>query len=484
MEISGNLTLLETCAEGQATGDERQKSHSEQEAVRELLYAFQGICGNILGRNEQVKDHLRFKMSTEHGGQTLQQQVLHMAVLGTLYQKVNSFVELHSLHGESLFFSALASALRQQLTSFLGLLAHLECLLASQKITLLQLRVKTLGAKNHLSWLVTITEACKFQLGCNVMSTLHNLMLTFSGNPNALRSASPIFLRVSEVFYRLLKEWLLCARPTDPFDEFFIAISDTQPETMILKPDFYQLRTLMCPNNLSKAQINRIMKAGQNYALLKKILEEKQPLEELHLKLDKIIEKVITDADHGVNAWETDGAMHTFLIEMERRVSQKLADALLRHGKLYVHLDILTGFFLLRQSGFAAQLIMKTFDMLSAAAPLVSEYTLREKLRLAINDSTSPEQEDVYLEKRFKIHLNPQPEHNLGWDSFSITYELEEANPVALVVTNEVLEKYYFCFREILQLRRMEWMLCDILKSIKTTYRKLHQLTGSATEKI
>jgi len=63
------------------------------------------------------------------------------------------------------------------------------------------------------------------------------------------------------------------------------------------------------------------------------------------------------DAKKGVNAWNADGSMHLFLLEMEENVSKALSRALLTEGKLLAHLEVLTGFLLLRQSGFAAQLI-------------------------------------------------------------------------------------------------------------------------------
>jgi hypothetical protein len=46
------------------------------------------------------------------------------------------------------------------------------------------------------------------------------------------------------------------------------------------------------------------------------------------------------------------------------------------------------------------------------------------------------------------------------------------------VLKEKVLQKYYGFFKDTLQLKRIDWILCDILKSIKTSVRKIHPATG------
>ncbi|XP_059489828.1 uncharacterized protein LOC132205028 [Neocloeon triangulifer] len=377
-----------------------------------------------------MEDCLVFQMITEDGNVTLRQQVLHLAVLGTLYQKLQEFIEYNSLDGSSLFLSALAAALREQLSSFLLLLSYLERQINGlySRPSLIQLRVETLGAKQLLTWLVTASEACRFRLGCNVLSTLYTLLC--SGNPQAHCSLAPIFLRVSEVFYKLMKEWFTTTKVTDPYEEFFIGVDISKP---FLNPEYCVVRELMVPQFLTTAQVERIAKIGKNYAVLKGILVHKRPLADMHIGLDEVISVITKDAHIGLNAWGVDGEMHIFLLELEKEVSKELVFALLTKGKLSLHLEILTGFFLLRQNGFAAHLTDNIFDVLSVSAPLVSKQNLTEKFRMAINNTHSFEQEDIKLEEKLNIHFDPQPEHDLAWDSFEISYEVENDNPVTLV---------------------------------------------------
>jgi len=123
--------------------------------------------------------------------------VLHLAVLGSLFQKLQEFIEENSVNGVSLFQCALASELRNQLSGYSYLLAGLECQLANPNldVTLNQLRVETFAAKRHLEWLVAAVEACRHRMGCNILSVLYFLML--SGNPRAFENISPIFLKVN-----------------------------------------------------------------------------------------------------------------------------------------------------------------------------------------------------------------------------------------------------------------------------------------------
>ncbi|KAF4522908.1 hypothetical protein B566_EDAN012066, partial [Ephemera danica] len=368
----------------------------ELHVLRQLLFAFQGIGGKVFEKSE---DGTSFHVCLEHP--SMYQHAVHLAELGSLYLVVSQFVQSVPHGGAPLCLTALASAVS-------------TCL---HKVDYL-VRAQTARAMLELQWLELVTCTCQSKNGGDLLSVLYQLGL--HGDPKVQSLLQPLFTETSRVFYKFLGQWITADKFYDPYSEFFIMKNENVPAVKIFwAKDYYKLRSEMLPSFISMKQALTILEAGRTVALLKSIGYQ-QPHSLQHMEH-------VGDA-----SWLGDGVMHNFIGRVLTEASTLLLQAVFNHGKLGLHLQILSDYFLLRNE----------FDPRS--------YIKVVMLKCGEDSKCS------------------------GWDAFTLQYQVDKNDSLTLVLTPDAMHKYQKLFRELLRAKRIHWVISDVMLTVKSLWRLLH----------
>jgi Gamma tubulin complex component N-terminal len=186
----------------------------EAKLLKELLYCFHGIDGQVLTVKHQSYVKLPvFELASKVLGiqtdfradfnefslqvhdESVRQNVLHLAALGSLAKYLDDFIEQSCIDQVSLYRGALASAIQKERSDYVRILSEVECQQTQpDRVTFARLRCQMHLAKRRLQWQVEAVRVHRHSIGCNVLSTLYFLIQ--NGNPMAFNGLSPIFLQV------------------------------------------------------------------------------------------------------------------------------------------------------------------------------------------------------------------------------------------------------------------------------------------------
>jgi len=440
-----------------------QGTAPRQEAlVRELVFAFQGIPGNIildtggrysLDKSVVLPDHQRIL-------------VLKLCELGRLYTEVKSFTERQA--GEAsygLVGHSFVTALREELTEYYRLLAALEAQLRGGGLTLLQVSVWTREPLARLKLLVSLLRTVGRARGGALAGKLYS-HLDQQGAPTLHSCVSSLLSACCRPLYTMLLRWLLDGSLEDPHREFFIqGEASVQGEAMWHHK--YSVREEMVPQFLTGQWTARILATGKAINFLSSVC------------------RVATASGAGVLArlqamdpstlyqGELDNPLLTCVGEAYRAASRHVLDIMCTKFRLLDHLAALRKFLLLGQGDIMRYLLDLLEGELSQPATQLLPHNLAGILETAIR-GTNTQFESPDILGRLDVKLLEIQPGDSGWDVFSLDYKV--TGPIGVVFTPDAMTNYLMLFNTLWRAKRMEWVLSGVWQQLASIHKMTRQL--------
>jgi gamma-tubulin complex component 3 len=442
-------------------------SVSEHAVIQDLLFAFQGVGGEIF--RDDFGDG-SFRISTKVNPPLLH-HAAYLAELGTLHVRVRRMIDAVPLIGAPNCLTALATALRLQLNEFCRLIAQLEAQLhqdGGSQLSMLRIRAVTGVPQLQMKWLATVADICKDKKGGALLSALHSLMQ--HGDPKVQTWLEPLLIAASRPFYEMLAQWLKEGHIEDPYSEFFVAVDSGASQDNFWHHKF-SIRETMRPSFISKSQAGTVLATGKSVAFLQELcMEASEPLK--FMGVDAAL-----NAANKLDArtlWAMDGELQACIEAAHRDVSRRALAVMLNEGKLSLHLQALRNYLLLGKGDFVRQLMENLMPKLSQPASNLFTHQLTPLLDSAIR-ATNAQYDDPDVLARLDVKLMQMSPGEIGWDTFTLRYCVD--GPIAMIFTNEVTTKYLCLFNALWRAKRMEWVLSNLWKRQTTSARMLRKIT-------
>lgn len=441
---------------------------SQQVLLREILYAFQGIQGQVFYW-DATNEHLLIKPTIKLP-KAVRQTVLSLVELGWLFRKVQQYCQ--SPKNESncgLAARAFAAALQEELSEYYRLLAILETQLAGGRpakdeapagLTYHRLLVWTKEPKTRMKLLAALVEACHGHRGGALASVIHSFVL--QGNDTLKNVILKILVQVCRPLYEMLMLWVFEGELRDPYGEFFIGVNLAAATTSLWNDKYYE-RATMVPSFLTKEQGHQIATTGKSICFLREIC------------LDK---SAIPGLDHIRRCTEerSESLLHLHWPSVEEAyatASRHLLHVLLDGYHVRVHLQALRHYLLLGQGDFVNHLMKLVEPELDKPASTRMSRHLASILDKCIRSSNS-QYDDSDVLKRLDVRISEPSLGDVGWDVFSLDYKVD--GPLATILTPDVKARYETLFHALWRSKRMEWVMSKLRHQQLTQGRILRAL--------
>lgn len=480
----------------------------EDDLLRDIIFLLQGINGKYVGfeevfsmpSNEVGNMHdaeqivrVVFAPETE---QLLTQPCKHLihriVELGRLYKRISDFSQRTSQQDSSgLIMQSLCHFIAQELTEYYRLVVELEAQLndnsahasgmtpnathdldskgAANLLTLKQIAVRTEDVTLRMRLISTIIESCQDSHGGAIVSLIHSY--TFNGDPFIRKFTAEILEQVSKPFFHSLSLWIFEGELQDPFEEFFVELNkDVKTSALSHHDDSLVLHTLQDGQAASSLWQNqfRIRSEmvpsflGEGFA--KKIFSTGKSLNFIRFSCgdeDWVATRdaMLTHSGRGQNGM----LRYADLVGLQRTIddayaiaSSRLLDILMDKFKLLNHLRALKDYLMLMKGDFIDLLMETIGPSLSKPASSLYRHNLTASLETAIRGSNS-QYDDMDILKRLDARALDFNEGDVGWDSFTLEYRVDE--PVNTVLDGNALLGYQVIFNHLWKIKRVELAL-------------------------
>ncbi|XP_067127787.1 gamma-tubulin complex component 3 homolog [Centruroides vittatus] len=445
----------------------------EQELLREVLYAFQGIKGNYI-QWEGAKNncHVDLKVSMPKPQRHL---VLRLTEIGWFYTKIHKFCDDHSndrtlgLVGQSFI-----AALQEELTEYYRLLAVLESQLQQEtngnvsgripkcNLTLHRLSVWLLDPFVRMKILASLVDACKGQKGGALASAVYSFLQ--HGDPDIRDLIKHILTMVVQPIYRMLSCWIFCGELEDTYGEFFVAANASVPDS-ILWQEKYSLRKGMVPAFFTMEQARKIMSTGKAINFLRQVCNDHTTVK------GREVIKSSMDANNveSVFSQDNDGEFQKLLETSYRTTSHHVLSVLHEKYKFLDHLQAMRKYLLLGQGDFIRHLMDLLEIELAKPANMLYLHNLSGILESAIR-ATNAQFDNIDILQRLDVRLLEVSAGDTGWDVFSLDYHVD--GPIGTVFAPQCMIAYLRLFNSLWRAKRMEYVLSSMWK-VRTTHIRL-----------
>ena len=446
----------------------------ELKLLRELIYAFQGIEGVIVKKNDEEG----FTVDPEHQhnySPSYLQLALRLAELGWLYNRINAFCQQKSAEGElGLVGQSLITGLRHELTEFYRLLSILEAQLKTENgmgLTLHQLAVCTLEPMERMKLLATIVKQCGRLRGGALISAIYGFI--HHGDPVLSLTVKTLLTTVCKPMYNMILKWIFDGTLEDPYTEFFIAADAKITDEARLWHDKYSIRRSMIPKFMGLSLSKKILATGKSINFLKSVCQEDRPIpgrEAMMRTLDSMTADLLFATDQDPNK------LHEVIEHCYRETSHLVLDTLFKRYKLVDHVSAMRKYLLLGQGDLIRYLLELLDEELCQPAAHLYPHNLAGILESAIR-ATNTQFEDPDILERLDVRLLDVQPGDTGWDVFSLDYKV--GGPIGTVLgANKTMTHYLMLFNALWRGKRMEWLL----SCVWTRGTSLSKMARSLTE--
>ena len=262
---------------------------SEDLLVRDLIFVFQGINGQVvqfslLEEAYIVQPSIILSPST-------QKIINELCELGWLYKRVNDWLMRTLDEGShcNQVTQALCFSIQAELTEYYRLLAILESqrtkYQADDPANYLNLKKLYLWVQEPLErmkWLAIIIDSVNNLKGGAVCSAINTYIL--NGSPSTRLFVGRILKEVCSPIFTMIKQWMIEGEIQDPFHEFFVEVDQTVSDHKLWTQK-YTLNYIMIPSFLSNSLALRILQTGKAVNFIRKCCEEQNWILDSSLQL-------------------------------------------------------------------------------------------------------------------------------------------------------------------------------------------------------
>ncbi|KAK4022422.1 hypothetical protein OUZ56_007889 [Daphnia magna] len=440
--------------------------------LREILYAFQGIQGQVF-QWDATHENLQLK-STVKLPKALRQMVLSLVELGWLFHKVQKYCESPKTESTcGLAARAFGAALQEELSEYYRLLAVLQSQMEvhtirsgdtvgveTQGLTFQRLLVWTKEPKARMKLLAALVEACHGQRGGALASVIHSFVL--QGNATLKTVVLKILVQVCRPLYEMLMLWTFEGELRDPYGEFFIGVNLAVDPGSLWNDKYYE-RSAMVPNFFTQEQGHQVATTGKSICFLREICLDKSPIPGMNQ-----IRRTAEERSESLLSldWES-------IEEAYSTASQYLLQVLLDRYHIKLHLCALRQYLLLGQGDFVNHLMKLVEPELDKPATTRMSRLLASILDKCIR-CTNSQYDDADVLKRLDVRISEPSQGDSGWDVFSLDYKVD--GPLGTILTPEVKTRYETLFYALWRSKRMEWIMSKLRHQQLTEGRQLRGL--------
>lgn len=478
----------------------------EEELLRDIIFLLQGINGKYVGfeevlilpSNELGDAHdaettvkVKFAPETEHCITQPTKHLIHRIVeLGRLYKRISDFNQHRSQREDSgLIMQSLCHFITLELTEYYGLVVDLEAQLnrnpgrggttsssdgldaegAASLLTLKQIAVRTEDVTLRMRLISTIIESCQDSHGGAIVSLIHSY--TFHGDPFIRRFTAEILEQVSKPFFHSLSLWIFEGELQDPFQEFFVELNKdvktwalTHQDDSLVLPTMhdgqaasslwqnqFRLRSDMVPSFLGEGFAKKIFSTGKSLNFIRFSCGDGDWVATRNTML--------SNSGRG----QSGTLRYADLVGLQRTIdeayaiaSSRLLDIFLDKFKLLNHLRALKDYLMLIKGDFIDMLMDSIGPSLNKPASSLYRHNLTASLETAIRGSNS-QFDDMDILRRLDARVLDFNEGDLGWDSFTLEYRVDE--PVNTVLDGNAMLGYQVIFNHLWKIKRVELAL-------------------------
>lgn len=476
----------------------------ENNLLRDIIFLLQGINGKYIAFEEvftmpsndlgeahdsEMVLRVRFASETEYLITQPTKHLIHRIVeLGRLYKRISEFSE-RTLQQENsgLVMQSLCHFISLDLTEYYRLVVELEAQLnnndlhlveskttdgldvqgAANLLTLKQIAVKTEDVTLRMRLISTIIESCQDSHGGAIVSLIHSY--TFNGDPFIRKFTAQILEQVSKPFFHSLSLWIFEGELQDPFEEFFVelnkdvktttalthhddslvlpALQDGQAASSLWQNQF-RIRSEMIPSFLGEGFAKKIFSTGKSLNFIRFSCGDEDWV--------ATRDAMLSHSGRGQNG----DLRYADLMGLQRTIddayaiaSTRLLDILMDKFKLLNHLRALKDYLMLMKGDFIDLLMDSIGPSLGKPASSLYRHNLTASLETAIRGSNS-QFEDMDILKRLDARVLDFNEGDIGWDSFTLEYRVDE--PVNTVLDGNALLGYQVIFNHLWKIKRVE----------------------------
>lgn len=484
------------------------RSVSDQDLLREVVFAFQGLNGKILIQDPDNDN--RYMVSPGYViNPSVKELALRLTNLGWLFSRINGFCQKVAKEetAEGFVRQSFAAVLSEEIVEYYRIIAIIEQQLhfpsgsdqyrdnsnSGPHVSLFRLQVWTMDHFYRLKMLAILIEECKRKRGGALVNVVYRKMQT--GDPQLKRCLTRVLNQVVMPIRKMLCRWIFYGEIDDPYKEFFIthhSSSDPSIDTLVWH-DRYQINQQLLPEFIPPAEAKKILATGKAVNLLLQScgnrLDVLPGYEDLREAFEKTnVEEMFTQPAAACQQRPVTAAaaatcssvalqrssspstpssstssygfdfrklLHRAFIE----TSSKAMKILFEDHKLLEHLTGLRQFLLLGQGDFIRHLMDLLVPELWKPSHRLQTHALNSLLSQAIqatNAQFMPEDIRNRAECAFNSNIGT------GWDIFSLIYQTK--GPISAILNPRCMERYTRMFQHLWRSKRMEYLLTSLMK--------------------
>ena len=464
-----------------------KKFVSEQELIREILFAFQGLNGKIITADAS-KDGKYVINSNYYIPAPQQRLAIRLTHMGWLFNKIQKYCNYISKDKSiGRVSQSFASALNDEILEYYRLITVIEEQMhdndseVSPRVTLHRLQVWSYDSYFRLKVLASLVEQCKHKSGGALASVVYHVMR--HGDPNIRTCLTRVLNQVVLPIRRMLSQWIFHGEIEDFNKEFFIAskrlgMTQTSPLSGAFWHDKYEIVRSNLPGFITREQADKILTTGKAVYMLHQVCQNgltahipgythlKQSFESSNLESLFNRKRLKNDESND---------FHILLETAYKEISRTSLKILNESYKLHDHFRGLRQYMLLGQGDFVRHLMDMLCPHLNKAANKLSRHAIVQLLESAVR-STNAQFDDPEIVNRIDILLSESTINDLGWDVFALTYRID--GPISTIFTNESQKTYPKLFKHLWRSKRMEYILTSIWKSLVSSIRLQKRIPG------
>lgn len=440
--------------------------------LRDILYAFQGLRGNII-HWEPEKNNFNVVFKEEFPN-PVKRLTLRLVELGWMYCRINQYCIAQSNEKSlGLIAQSFVAALKSKLVDYYKLIAELEALLmqestlehlysSSNSLTLHRMSVWILEPHTQLKILASVVDACKGKKGGALASVLYSHL---QHGDHFVHSLIQNLLRdVTRPLFKMLSNWIYCGELEDAFGEFFVATNIAVPDINLWQ-EKYSLNKAMIPSFITMEQARKILSTGKAINFLHQVCQDNTFARDEDRRI-KALELMSTES---LFSQEKDANFENILEKNYAKTSKTVLQVLHDKYNLMDHLLAMRNYFLLGQGDFIRHLMDLLDNDLAKPGKSLYIHNLSGILESAIR-ATNAQFHNPEVLQRLDVRLLEVSVGDTGWDVFSLDYHVD--GPIGTVFTANCMNSYFRLFTTLWRAKRMEYILSKISHS-RTSYLKL-----------
>ncbi|KNC54620.1 gamma tubulin ring complex protein 3 [Thecamonas trahens ATCC 50062] len=437
---------------------------SENELLRDVIYALQGIDGRVVAFDKRAQAFAVDPRARVKAGQA--NLVRRVAELGWLYMRVKAFVvQASAAPSLGLVGQALVGALQGELAEYFKLLAVLEAQVAAgpgahgQALTLRRLVVWVQDPLVRMKAVAMVADAARGLQGGELVSTIH--AFAKHGDPFVAAFVESLLEQVCVPFFAMTSRWMFDGELADPFGEFFVVPNGAASADEAWHGK-YELVDGLVPSFVGPDLASDILRIGKSVAFLRRACGV----------TDFAFDGALVGAWEAVTYASASSQLAGLVAAASDAVNAAVRSTLLGQFKLMPVLDICRRYLLLGQGDFVGYLMELLDDELARPASQVFRHNLLGILETALK-STTPIA-DAELADKLDVMLLEASPGDIGWDVFSLDYVF--TGPLTTIFTNDVRAKYLQLFSFLWRLKRVERHLSSTWQRHVNSASALRQL--------